>query len=578
MNAREELDDADDAPPGEVAPGGAVIQRKTKTWPFECRLCGAMAESSTAALPRKQQVCLMCSAVADSVDEWDEEEAMEDLSDGVGHLSLRGDEDLLSEGLGNLSMDDAASGSSSPWRHPRRRHSAVAANASERHSAVAEDAGGRGVRGGGGEGGGRGGHGEHERRGSSRQRVQGQQSRRAVYLTARSRSRGRSSGDHHSGDDERDDYEQDHCEKDTYAPKGSGELNNTLNFMFAQFCLCYQAKEADFRNLMDRTPASIVMVLCEESVHDLVIEGKTQRQHFIDKYLKENQGKWGALRHFEGSGAIFWKLGRSISNVVDIGPRQTPSAVAEIAAPAHVGPRSAGGEVAVLHWAYVAYNVEFTSSYFNPKCNLVISAVIRPHFASPLEWGPQFLQYLQDRLVADEARFLCGIFHNQTWEVEGVCRSCGACTSRPFHVAFKSKVADREVTHPVYIIPFGYCKTTKTPTEARSEPPDWMEGSFFMDVDKLPKLHPFGDDKLDPVFPQDLPNLGKVKQKHMNLEKWDVPFIHQLLLWIGTARQGMEARGKHRRKKKQRQSWWKQKRKRTPRPVRSSGHSSGVSW
>ena len=105
-----------------------------------------------------------------------------------------------------------------------------------------------------------------------------------------------------------------------------------------------------------------------------------------------------------------------------------------------------------------------------------------------------------------------------------------------------------------------------------------MEGSSFIDVDKLPKLHPFGDDKLDPVFPQDLPNLGKVKQKHMNLQKWDVPFIHQLLLWIGTARQGMEARGKHKRKQKQRRSWWKQKWNRIPSPVRSSGHASGGSW
>ena len=50
-----------------------------------------------------------------------------------------------------------------------------------------------------------------------------------------------------------------------------------------------------------------------------------------------------------------------------------------------------------------------------------------------------------------------------------------------------------------------------------------------------------------PTFNEDLPFLGDVKQKVTNMQWWR-PWIHQLLLYVGTARQGKGARQRQNKK------------------------------
>ena len=108
------------------------------------------------------------------------------------------------------------------------------------------------------------------------------------------------------------------------------------------------------------------------------------------------------------------------------------------------------------------------------------------------------------------------------------------------------------VFNPAFIFAIGEAKCNKPMTTDQPERPSWLceqgEGKFSALVRATRQL------RGTPTWTQDaaIGNehhrlLGNVKRKGMDVSEWK-PWIHQLLLYVGTSRTGKGARGRQRGK------------------------------
>ena len=234
-----------------------------------------------------------------------------------------------------------------------------------------------------------------------------------------------------------------------------------------------------------------------------------------------------------GQGAVFWRTHR-VSAVAEIGPR--------------LGHRE--------DWAYVSYSCMLsTTDRWCTPLDIVIAGVFRTTDRVLPRWSDAFQEFLQGRILADGVRFLCGIFEVEKTQLTAVCSSCGASGPVPLCQPWqmKSAVADRLVTHPFYIIPFGRCTVQVVARGQTTEMPEWLA------------MHPsLFDARLLPEFPGDgaqplhLRNLGKVKQKPADLQRW-VPHIHQIMLFVGSSRSGAPCRARKEARLARREEQWQER-------------------
>ena len=202
-------------------------------------------------------------------------------------------------------------------------------------------------------------------------------------------------------------------------------------------------------------------------------------------------------------------------------------------------------------WAYVSYRCTLKENDYNPECDIVVAGVFRTTVRCLPHWDHAFQEFVKDRIWSDNVRFLCGIFEVENSQLEDVCRSCGATGPVPFCQPWQLNTAGGQisVTHPLYIIPFGRCTMQVDIKGPQAEMPDWLLGhpSLFK-LDFLSEITVGGPHQLH------LRDLGKVKQKAVDLQRW-VPNVHQLLLWVGSSRNGRGRLGRRQRKELHESGW-----------------------
>ena len=306
--------------------------------------------------------------------------------------------------------------------------------------------------------------------------------------------------------------------------------NATLNLVIAQFVLALHVTEEDFIHLMQNTSAVLVMVFIDVEHErnepwwkDMHNRRWAYRENILHTYVEDGNNLWEGKLFSHGTGALFWRTHR-VSAVAEIAPRLLNHG----------------------DWAYVSYKCTLKENDYNPECDIVIAGVFRTTVHCLPHWDTAFQEFVKKRIRSDEVRFLCGIFEVDKAQLEDVCRSCGAMGPVPFYQPWQLKGGQLTVTHPLYIIPFGRCKRQVDVKGPPSEMPDWLWGhpSQF-NVDFLPEIPVGGPHRWH------LRDLGKVKQKAVDLQRW-VPNVHQVLLWVGSSRNGRPMLGRQQQQRYER--------------------------
>ena len=287
-----------------------------------------------------------------------------------------------------------------------------------------------------------------------------------------------------------------------------------------------------FFDLVDSTPATLVMVLChvehriggDDSHEASPYEVCAQYMQYVG--MLQERGIWWA--HCFGYGALFYKVGRySAVADCDSGPLEDDD----------------------TNWVFSSFNVTLCGDFFNDSAVIVVACVFNKEVGEAEPWGRGFLGRMKERIVKDEVRFLCGMMRGVPKEqVADLGRSCGASSNYPLHQVWRKR--HYNVTHPAYIIPFGPCHKFIL-LESRLAPPDlkgmptWLEdAAFAMPTRYLPSFSIAPWSALLHRQRNDLPDLGMIKQKKVDLAEW-VEGVHQLLLWVGCKRPGQKARQRH---------------------------------
>ena len=152
-------------------------------------------------------------------------------------------------------------------------------------------------------------------------------------------------------------------------------LAASTNFVFAQFVI-RECKPSEFFFVMGRTPATIVMVLCDRLKSELF------HTHFISELL-QRQGEVLEATRFD-QGALVYRRG-------------CVSAVAECG----------GGLLEDESWMFSSFKV-FLGVTYNPLATVITLACVylkASCWAAP--WSRPFLRHMKERIVGDEVFFLC---------------------------------------------------------------------------------------------------------------------------------------------------------------------------
>ena len=219
------------------------------------------------------------------------------------------------------------------------------------------------------------------------------------------------------------------------------------NFVLAQFVISAAVRDEDFFHLMERTPATMVLVICDAdnsmAEADSLWSCLTVREYML-QLLEELGGLWGA--EIVGLSALFYKVGHGRVTAVavcDHGPLEDDD----------------------TSWMFSSFNVTLAGDVYTPSAVVAVACVSRKENGEAEPWGTAFFWQMKERIVGDKVRFLGGLMRGVPKEqVEDLGRSCGATSTHPVHQAWRrcvsSPYSDRLflwVTHAAYIIPFGRC-------------------------------------------------------------------------------------------------------------------------
>ena len=191
-------------------------------------------------------------------------------------------------------------------------------------------------------------------------------------------------------------------------------------------------------------------------------------------------------------------------------------------------------------------------------------------------YNARLLEAIKSTLTRQQVRILLGVFTCTPEQVADIARSCGASGTRPFCQMFhrKGEMVERVVmpeqaervevdpqksvncvAFPSYAIVLGpSSKLTYAETNDAPDLPTWLEenAKFRSLCATLPNIPSWDDTKGVRSGGHQMLDLGNVKQKPTDMEWW-VERVHQLMLFVGTARSGMGAK---RRRYKPRGPGW----------------------
>jgi hypothetical protein len=211
------------------------------------------------------------------------------------------------------------------------------------------------------------------------------------------------------------------------------------------------------------------------------------------------------------------------------------------------------GRVSCGELRYLSASVALEQGYMNPTTAVAVGVCYRvsPNFEKGHIGDEGFLNRVSEAVRREGVRFLGGIFDCSSDQAAVFARSCGALFPSPYTQVFKETPFGRTrfYFHPAFLFVIGPANRQLADIEDQPERPRWLldcelgRSSALVramrDLEDLPKW-----ETDTATFNQALPHLGNVRQKPMDT-KWEKPWIHQLLLYVGTARQGKAARRRH---------------------------------
>ena len=169
-------------------------------------------------------------------------------------------------------------------------------------------------------------------------------------------------------------------------------------------------------------------------------------------------------------------------------------------------------------------------------------------------WPRDFITTVVHRVREDSVRFLGGVFECPSQQVAQLACSCGAVAPCPFAQVFKETCLGitKYVSSPAFIFVIGEAKCNTASTAGQPERPSWLydksdgkTSALVLATRELRGMPTWAQDAAIVNEHQRL--LGIVKQTGMGVSWWK-PWIHQLMLYVGTSRTGKGARKRQREK------------------------------
>ena len=322
------------------------------------------------------------------------------------------------------------------------------------------------------------------------------------------------------------------------------DKKSTLSLIVACFVVFPDFKAGNLNNLLINHPAGLLIVL-----FDPAVAGTNTVDNVVEAVMAESD-HWCVTEL--GSAGVALYRDRVIRDVALV-----ESVVGT-------------GEASRLQ----TLRVVLRGNKMNPSTAVAVGVVSLVRESSAVPYSAPLLESIKSALSRNEVRILLGVFTCTQEQVADIARSCGASGTRPFCQLFHCKDSGREctaelaqrfevdpqhggnyVTHPSYAIILGPAsKLSHAPTKEVPDLPAWLEEdairfkSLCMTLPAIPSWE--GNTGLRSCGDQ-LPDLCNVRQKCTNMELW-VPSVHQLMIYVGSARKGRGAAEKqmHARKRK----------------------------
>ena len=322
------------------------------------------------------------------------------------------------------------------------------------------------------------------------------------------------------------------------------DKKSTLSLIVACFVVFPDFKAGNLNNLLINHPAGLLIVL-----FDPAVAGTNTVDNVVKAVMAESV-HW-CVTELGSAGVALYRTGviREVALVESV-----------------VG----NGEASRLQ----TLRVVLRGNKMNPSTAVAVGVVSLVRESSAVPYSAPLLESIKSALSRNQARILLGVFTCTQEQVADIARSCGASGTRPFCQLFHCKDSGREctaelaqrfevdpqhggnyVTHPSYAIILGPAsKLSHAPTKEVPDLPAWLEEdairfkSLCMTLPAIPSWE--GNTGLRSCGDQ-LPDLCNVRQKCTNMELW-VPSVHQLMIYVGSARKGRGAKEKqmHARKRK----------------------------
>jgi hypothetical protein len=296
-----------------------------------------------------------------------------------------------------------------------------------------------------------------------------------------------------------------------------------------QIAVSTAVEDEDFVWQLENCSARVLIVILDSvmpSENTALSEAHVNRLNIIRR-LVARQDVWGGLEFDGGAGAFLYRRNR----VADI---------------TKLGVQSCG------QLRYLSVALILLEGYQNPDTAVAVGVCyrVRPNLNPSPTWPEEFIQGISEAVHAQGVRILAGIFDCPSAQAAALARSCGALPPCPFLLVFRDTARSDTLYffHPAFIFVIGPANRQVPDHADQPERPAWLYDtnigltSTLVRATREVKEMPMWDLAAD-TFDQTLPHLGKVLQKVTN-PQWQRPWIHQLRLYVGTARQGQGARRK----------------------------------
>ena len=330
--------------------------------------------------------------------------------------------------------------------------------------------------------------------------------------------------------------------------------------MLSQFVVSSAVADEDFQWQLENSRASVLILLMDaikSTDPNLLRDAKVRRQQFLERLFQEQEVWSGVL--FEGSagagsaGAFLYRKCRVESL------------------------RRVGSEEVGAH-RYLSVELQLKAGYQNPPAAVAVGVCFKVEAVGAelhdlrrsAGWPQGFITRVHEAVRAERVRFLGGVFDGPSNQAAQLGRSCGAEELYPFCQMWSDGLGDggkeyNQTFHPSFIFVIGPANLKYAIPEQQPATPAWLLPSDRGPHDADPTTsallrlcRPSSDIpkfQRDPnFFNEALPSLGDVKQKVARMEWWR-PWIHQLLLYVGTARQGCAARRRDQQKRARGRKW-----------------------